>query len=136
MAEENGADLSVYYEAIRQNGRLRTRAIAEDWNEAVLRTLSLNVDRRTKKQLADALPEALAYYLKRQFWLLHFRDKNKSRHVFLNEIARRSGNSDTDFARLPTKAVFHEVKTLAGKEVSDAVAEALAPELSELWQQS
>ena len=136
MTEGNGADLSGYYQNIQQNGRLQTTAIAETWNEAVLRTLSLNLDGKTKKKLRNALPEELAFYLKRQYWLLHFRDANKSEKVFLNEVARRGGNSDASFARTPTLAVFHEVKTLAGEDVSDDVADALAPELSQLWQQA
>lgn len=136
MTEANGADLSGYYQNIQQNGRLRTISIAQNWNEAVLRTLALNLDRKTKNKLEDALPEELAFYLKRQFWLLHFRDANKPARVFLNEVSRRSGNTDTSFARHPTKAVFHELKALAGQDVSDDVAEALAPEVSALWQEA
>lgn len=136
MTEGNGADLSGYYQMIMQNGTLRTPAIAESWNEAVLRTLSLNLDRKTKKKLAKALPDELAFYLSRQYWLLHFRDKNISDQAFLNDVCRRSGNSDPEFARTPTLAVFHELKSLAGEDVSDDVADSLAPELSELWQQA
>jgi uncharacterized protein (DUF2267 family) len=136
MTERNGTDLSAYYQAIMQNGELRTAAIAEDWSKAVLCTLSLSLDRKTKKQLGNALPEELATILNRQFWLLHFRDKNKSDAAFLNEVSRRSGNSDAKFAHLPTCAVFHEVKALAGEDVSDAVADTLAPEVSAMWQQS
>ena len=94
------------------------------------------MDRKTKKKLAGALPDELAFLLKRQFWLLHFRDANKPEKVFLNEVSRRSGNSDSDFARTPTLAVFHELKVLAGEDVSEEVSESLAPELSELWQQA
>ena len=136
MMQANGADLSGYYQKIQQNGHLPTTAVAQSWNEAVLRTLGLNLDRKTKKKLGNALPEELAFYLKRTFWLVHFRDKNKSNAEFLKEVARRSGSSDPNFARTPTKAVLHEVKALAGKDVDDAVADALAPELSELWQQA
>ena len=63
MTEANGADLSGYYQNIQQNGHLRTVAVAQHWNEAVLRTLGLNLDRKTKKKLGKALPEELAYYL-------------------------------------------------------------------------
>ena len=136
MTDANGTDLSGYYQNIQQNGHLPTTAVAQNWNEAVLRTLGLNLDRKTKKQLGNALPEELAFYLKRTFWLVHFRNKNKSNAEFLKEVAMRSGSSDPDFARFPTKAVLHEVKALAGKDVDDAVADALAPELSELWQQA
>lgn len=134
MTEGNGADLSGYYQNIQQNGRLRSPAIAKEWNEAVLRTLGLNLDRKTKKKLGDALPEELAFYLERSFWLLHFRDAHKPANDFLNEIARRSGNSDTSFARHPTQAVFRELKAIAGEDISADVAAALAPEVSELWQ--
>ena len=136
MTQANGADLSGYYQNIQQNGRLPTVAVAQRWNEGVLRTLGLNLNRKIKKQLGNALPEELAYYLKRTFWLLHFRDRGKSSEEFLKEVARRSGSSDPDSARVPTEAVIHEVKVFAGEDVSDAVADSLAPELSELWQQA
>ena len=45
-----------------------------------------------------------------------------------------SGNTDAQFALHPTQAVFHEVKGYAGQEVSADVADSLAPEISELWQ--
>ena len=136
MTQANGTDLRDYYQKIQQNGHLPTEEVAQQWNEAVLRTLGLNLDRKTKKELGNALPEELANYLKRTFWLLHFRDSNKSNEEFLKEVARRSGNSDPDFARIPTKAIFHEVKAFAGEDVSDDVADTLAPELSEFWQQA
>ena len=136
MTQANGADLSGYYQNIQQNGLLPTEAVAQSWNEGVLRTLGLNLDRKSKKRLGNALPEEFAYYLKRTFWLLHFRDRDKSSEEFLTEVARRSGCSDPDFARIPTEAVIHEVKAFAGKDVSDAVADSLAPELSELWRQA
>jgi len=53
-------DLTDYYRNIQQNGHLPTEAVAQRWNEAVLRTLGLNLDRKTKKQLAKALPGACA----------------------------------------------------------------------------
>lgn len=136
MTEANGADLSGYYQKIQQNGHLQSMEIARTWSDAVLRTLGLNLDRKTKKELGDALPEEIAFPLKRAYWLLHFRDANKPAHVFLNEVARRSGNSDTSFARHPTQAIFHELKAFAGGDVSEDVAEALAPEVSELWQEA
>jgi len=136
MTQSNGFDLAGYYLQIQHNGRLPTPAVAQRWNEAVLRTLGLNLDRRTKKRLGKALPDELSYYLKRTFWLLHFRNNQKSDKEFLKEVARRSGNTDPDFARVPTEAVFHEVKAYTGDEISNAVGESLAPEISELWQQA
>ncbi|UCC54108.1 MAG: DUF2267 domain-containing protein [Anaerolineaceae bacterium] len=136
MTQANGSDLSGYYQQIQENGRLPTVDVAQRWNEAVLRTLSLNLDRRTKKRLGKALPDELAYFLSRTFWLVHFRDGNKSEQEFLKEVARRSGSTDPKFALLPTTAVFHELKAYTGDEISDAVADSLAPELSELWQKA
>lgn len=136
MTEANGADLSGYYQNIQENAHLLRTYQAETWSKAVLRTLGLNLDRGTKKKLGDALPEDLAFQLERAFWLLHFRDKNKSAHDFLNEISRRGGNTDPQYASRPTLAVFHEIKNLAGEDVNKDVADALAPELSELWQKA
>jgi uncharacterized protein (DUF2267 family) len=111
-------------------------SIAQDWSAAVLRTLGLNLDRQTKNKLADALPDTLGAQLKRAYWLLHFRNKNQTAREFLYQVARRSGNSDVDFARLPTQAVFHELKSFAGEDVTADVADALAPEVRELWQRA
>jgi uncharacterized protein (DUF2267 family) len=136
MTQANGSDLSGYYRQIQENGLLPTVAVAQRWNEAVLRTLGLNLDRRTKKRLGKALPDELAYYLTRTFWLLQFRNSNKSEEEFLKEVARRSGSTDPQFAYLPTTAVFHGLKSSIEDEISDAVADSLAPEISELWQQA
>lgn len=136
MSQSNGADLTGYYKRVEENGQLRTEEIAQQWSTAVLRALGLNLDGGTKKQLAKTLPDELAFDLTRKFWLLHFRDKNKPRDVFLKEVARMSGNTDAQFAVYPTRAVFHEVKGFAGEEVANDVAESLAPEISALWQEA
>ena len=136
MTQSNGFDQSKYYEQIQKDGLLLTERAAERWSEAVLRSLSLNIDRGTKKRLAKALPETLAAGLTRTFWLLHFRDPNKSSEEFLKEIANRSGNTDAQFARMPTKAIFHQLKQMAGDDVSDDVSDSLAPEIRKLWQES
>lgn len=136
MTQADGADLRGYYQKIQQNGDLPTVDVAKRWNEAALRTLGLNLDRKTKKKLGNALPEELAFLLGRTFRLVHFRNSNKSDEEFLKEVALRSGSSDPDVARIPTKAVFHEVKAVAGQDVTDNVTGALAPEISELWQQA
>ena len=85
MSQSNGADLAGYYQFVEENGLLRTPEIAQQWSTAVLRALGLNLDRRTKKKLANTLPEELAFDLTRKFWLLHFRDKNKPREAFLKD---------------------------------------------------
>lgn len=136
MSQSNGADLTGYYQRIEENGKLRTVENAQQWSTAVLRALGTNLDRRTKKRLAKALPDELAFDLTRKFWLLHFRDKNKPSSVFLKEVARNSGNSDAQFAKYPTTAVFHELKGYAGEEVTEDVADSLAPEISALWQEA
>lgn len=136
MTQSNGFDKGKYYEQIQKDGLLLTERAAERWSEAVLRSLSLNIGRGTKKRLAKALPEELANDLTRTFWLLHFRDPNKSSEEFLKEIANRSGNSDVQFARMPTMAIFHLLKGLAGDDVSDDVSDSLAPEIRELWQKA
>jgi len=136
MTQSDRFDLVNYYAQIQTQGLLLTPEAAKHWSEAVLRTLSLNIDRRTKKRLAKTFPDVLAADLTRTFWLLHFRDHNKSRQDFLTDVAKRSGNTDTAFARNPTKAVFHELKSIAGDEVSDAVGDSLAPDVSQLWQEA
>jgi len=136
MTQGNGFDIAAYYEQIQIQGLLRTSKVAENWSEAVLRTLSLSIDRRTKKRLAQALPKKLAADLTRTFWLLQFRNPNKSGQEFLEEVAKRSGNTDAVFARNPVKAVFHQVKSIAGDEVNDAVSDSLAPEVSALWEEA
>lgn len=136
MTRSNGFDQAKYYEEIQKEGLLLTERAAARWSEAVLRTLSLNIDRGTKKRLAKALPDKLASDLNRTFWLLHFRDPNKSSEEFLKEVAKRSGNTDAEFARTPTKAIFHQLKEMAGDDVSDAVSDSLAPEIRTLWQEA
>lgn len=136
MTNSNGSDLDVYYQHIQDNGYLRTQQAAQRWSKAVLWTLGLNLDRRTKKRLAETLPDELATNLTRAFWLLNFRDKSKTQETFLKEIAKRSGNTDAEFARHPTMAIFHEVKGYAGEDLSDDVADSLAPDISALWQQA
>ena len=101
---------------------------------ATLRTLALNLNGRTKKQLANALPEELSKQLKRQFWLLHFRNKSLTCLEFQKMVANRAGNTDAQFARYPVTATFHSLKSLIPTNVSKAVADTLSPELSEMWQ--
>lgn len=136
MTQSNGFDQAKYYGQIQKEGLLLTTQDAERWSAGVLRTLGINLDRGTKKRLAKALPEELAADLTRIFWLLHFRNPNKSLQEFLKEAAERSGNSDASFAGNPTKAVFQQLKGLAGDDVSDDVSESLAPEISALWQKA
>ena len=128
------ASLESFYELVRKQGNLRTDTHAQRWSSAVLRSLALNLGRGARKDLAQALPEPLRVQLKRQFWLLHFRDKSLTQHEFLQQVSRRSGNTDPQFSRLATSAVFAGLKSLIDEEVSDEVADSLSPEVSALWQ--
>jgi uncharacterized protein (DUF2267 family) len=130
------ADLNSYYETIQTQGNLRTPRHAQRWSTAVLKTLGFNLDGRTKKRLANALPQELGTDLKRIFWLLHFRNNQLSGHEFQNQVSRRSGNSDPQFAKTPILAVFHGVKQIVDNDTQKAVADSLAPEVRELWERA
>jgi uncharacterized protein (DUF2267 family) len=130
------ADLNSYYQTIQTKGNLRTPQHAQRWSTAVLKTLGFNLDGRTKKRLANALPQELGTDLKRVFWLLHFRNNQLSSHDFQNQVSRRSGNSDPQFARTPILAVFHGVKQIVDNDTQQAVAQSLSPEVRELWEKA
>ena len=130
------ADLTSYYQTVQTKGNLRTPQHAQRWSTAVLKTLGFNLDGRTKKRLANALPQELGDDVKRVFWLLHFRDGSLSSHDFQNQVSRRSGNSDPQFAKTPILAVFHGVKQIVDSNLQKAVADSLAPEVRELWEQA
>jgi len=134
MTETNGMDIAAYYQHIQEDAQLRTIPHAERWSTAVLNTLGLYVDKGTRKTLAAALPDELAADVRKKFWLAHFRDDAMSKDEFLERVARRSGNTDTGFAAIPTTAVFHNIKTLINDDVNQQVADSLAPAVSELWQ--
>ncbi len=129
-------DLTSYYQTVQSKGSLRTPAHAHRWSTAVLKTLGFNLDGRTKKKLAKALPAELGDDVKRVFWLLHFQNKQLSSHEFQNQVSRRSGNSDPQFAKTPILAVFHGVKELVDNGVQQAVADSLSPEVRELWEKA
>jgi len=129
-------DLDSYYEYVRQAGNLRTVQHAQRWSDGVLRTFGTALDRKTKRALAKALPDELATSVKNVFWLLHFRDPNLSRKEFLQQAARRSGNSSSEFAAYPTLAVFSGIRQFIDPDLQSRVADSLAPELSEYWEQA
>jgi uncharacterized protein (DUF2267 family) len=130
------ADLNSYYQTVQTQGNLRTPQHAQRWSTAVLKTLGFNLDGRTKKRLANALPQELGTDLKRVFWLLHFRNNQLSSHDFQNQVSRRSGNSDPQFARTPILAVFHGVKQIVDNDTQQAVAQSLSPEVRALWEKA
>ncbi len=115
---------------------MRTEVHAKRWTDGVLRTLGVNLDRGTKKKLSEALPEELASSLTRVFWLLHFRNPQLTREEFQGMVARRSGNTDDDFAYFPTRAVFGGLKRLVDEDLQREVADNLAPDIAALWQEA
>jgi len=125
-----------FYNQVQRNGKLLTTVQAQRWSAAVLRTLGLNLDASTKKRMAAVLPDELAAELRRPFLLLHFRDSGLSMEDFLNQVSRRSGNTDVKFASFPTQAIFGHLKTLLGADLSEQVAVALSPEVRQLWVQA
>lgn len=128
--------LDDFYRYVQEQGKLITEAHAKRWADGVLRTLGVNLDRGTKKRLANALPEELASSLTRVFWLLHFRDPDLTSEQFQRMAARRSGNTDADFAYFPTVAVFGGIKRMIRPELQQQVADHLAPEIRNLWQEA
>ena len=130
------SDLSHYYQQVKTLGKLRTVAHAQRWSTAVLNTLGDNIDGRTKKRLANALPEDLAGDLVRIFRFKRFVYKEMKAWEFQNQAARRGGNTDPQFAKFPVTAVFHGLKNYIDNDLSQAVADALPTEVGELWQRA
>lgn len=135
-AQTGSETLSDFFRYVRKEGMLLSPEHARRWSDGVLRTLGTALDRGTKKRLAKAIPEELADSLTGVFWLIHFRDPNLRSQDFQRMAARRSGNTDADFARIPTLAVFGGLKQMIDADLERAVADALAPEIRELWQQA
>jgi uncharacterized protein (DUF2267 family) len=129
-------DLDTYYQYICDASKLRTPAHAHRWSDGILRTLGTALNRKTKKALAKQLPDELAQSLTDVFWLLHFRDPDLSRDDFFQRAARRSGNSNAEFAARPTIAVFTGLRYFISPEIDQEVSEDLSPELREYWKQA
>ena len=136
MTGNDDMKLEAYYEYVRINGKLQTLDHARQWSDGVLKTLGISLDRGTKRSLADALPQELADSLKGVFWLLHFRDPNRTSQDFYQRAGRRGGNSNTEFVHYPTLAVFGGLKGLVDDELVARVADTLSPELRQLWDQA
>lgn len=136
MTDTSKEKLKTYYDHVMVAGKLRTLDHAKTWSDGVLKTFGTVLDRGTKKALAKRLPRELADSLSSVFWLMHFRDPNQSSEEFLQRAARRSGNSDGEFARYPTQAVFSGLKMFTDDDLNEKVAQTLSPELRQLWLQS
>ena len=128
--------LDAFYDHVREAGKLRQRKHAQRYTNAVLRTLGLYLKGSSKKALANALPDELSEQFKRAFFLAHFPDKTLPWTDFCKMVARRSGNSDGNFARIPTRAVFQGLQALIDSDTSRKVAEALSPEVQAEWEQA
>ncbi|MFZ0546344.1 MAG: DUF2267 domain-containing protein [Candidatus Promineifilaceae bacterium] len=133
---QNEAQLQDYYEFVQKQGNLLSFELAQRWSSGVLKTLGFHLNSRVKRSLAKALPEPLARDLKDVFFLLHFRDPNLSSLDFQKQVARRSGNTNAEFARFPTLAVFSGIQRYTNSKLNQRIAESLSPEVRELWEQS
>ena len=134
MSENNELLLKSYYDYVQFNASLRTNDHARYWSTGVLKTLGLALDGKTKRALAKALPQELADSVTGVFWLLHFRDPVLTSDEFCRRVARRSGNSDAEFAMRPTLAVFGGLKMWIDDELNDRLTNTLSPEVRSMWE--
>lgn len=131
--ESQNQELDNYYRYVQKAGKLLSSAQALQWSNGTLKTLGVSVDRKTKRALAKELPEELSKQLTSVFWLLHFRNPNQSAAEFRLMVARRSGNTDSDFARYPILAIFSGIKSLIDFDLSGRVSRSLSPEIRDIW---
>jgi uncharacterized protein (DUF2267 family) len=137
MTDSEDKKLDDYYRHIQSVGNVRTLDHAKRWSDGVLKTLGTSLHRKVKKDLAKSLPSELAQSLNGVFWLLHFHDPTLSSHEFLRRAGRRSGNSNFEFARYPTLAVFGGLKIFAAdNDLEKEIAEDLSPDIRNLWEQA
>lgn len=128
--------LESFYSYVQANGSLLSNDHAVRWTRATLQTLGLNMSGRAKRQFASALPRELSDNLNDVWWLFNFRNTNQSAIDFQQRVARRAGNTDKEFARLPIQAVFGGIRQMVDSNVSDRVANDLSPELRAMWETS
>lgn len=137
MTDREMKELEEYYLHIQRVGNVRTLDHARRWSDGVLKTLGTSLHRKVKKDLAERLPSELAQSLNGVFWLVHFHDPTLSSQEFLHRAGRRSGNSNSEFARYPTLAVFGGLKMFAdNSELEKEIAEDLSPDIRQLWEQA
>jgi uncharacterized protein (DUF2267 family) len=136
MTDSSDMQLTEFYQYVYQAGNLPSLDHAQRWTNGVLETLGTVLDRRSKRAISKNLPDELATSLNGVFWLLHFRDPHYSSDEFCRRAAKRSGNSDSEFARLPTQAVFGGLRLFIGPDLDQRVASSLSPEVNLLWQEA
>jgi uncharacterized protein (DUF2267 family) len=130
------ATLQEFYEHVQRHGNLLSVELAERWSAGVLKTFGFHLNGRTKRSLAKVLPEPLSDHVKDVFFLLHFRDSTLSARDFQKQVARRCGNTDPEFARYPTLAVFSGIRRFTNSKLNERIGDALSPEVRELWEMS
>lgn len=130
------AKLTDFYTHVQQQGSLLTPDHAWIWTRGTLNMLGVNLSKGARNALTKALPEELQKQLSGVFWLAFFRNTNLTAYEFQNRVARRSGNTDAQFAKRPVMAVFGALKKLVGENVSRQIAQDLAPEVRELWEKA
>jgi uncharacterized protein (DUF2267 family) len=134
MPDRSEPALDGYYHYIMRAGKLPTLDHARRWSTAVLNVLGTTIGRSAKRRLARDLPRELSEDLSGVFWLLHFRDPHLSEAKFRKQVALRGGNSDPEFSRNTTLAVFGGLKTILPAESESKLADALPPAVAELWE--
>ncbi|MDA0243737.1 MAG: DUF2267 domain-containing protein [Chloroflexi bacterium] len=122
-----------FYALVQASAHLRTADHGRIWTRGTLNMLGVNLSKSAKKALSNALPDDLKKFLGGVFWLAFFRDTNITALEFQNRVARRSGNTDAHFAKIPVTAVFGAIKQTVSPQVAKEVADSLSPELRGLW---
>lgn len=125
--------LDNYYQNVMQLGNLRTLGHAERVTFGVLRSLGFVLSGGTKKKLAKALPDELAYHLTRGWKLINIRHKNLSLDDFAKDVSYHSGNTDPRIAKVMTGIVFGQIKGSLDHSLIRDVAKDLSPEVRDFW---
>ncbi len=128
--------LESFYLNVENDAHLRTVGHAERWTEAVLRTMGFNMGGGTKRDLAKALPDDLSRQLTRGWKLINLHNSRMTQKAFLNEVARRSGNTDSAYARMATLAVFRNLKNYVDDNLERDIARSLPKDVGQLWDEA
>ena len=130
---DQSMQLDSFYSAVMQRGNLRTTDHAARASSAVLHSLGFNLSGGVKRELARTLPADLAHELTRGWRLIHFRDTHLTVEKFARDVALHSGNTDPQYARMATAAVFSQLKRLIDDDLNRRVAKDISPEVRDLW---
>lgn len=130
------ASMQTFYQSVETQARLPTASHAERWTEAVLRTMGFNLGGGTKRELAKALPEELARQLTRGWKLINLHNPYLTQEAFLKQVALRSGNTDQDYARKATTAVFRNLKSFTDSDLQREITRSLPREVGKLWDEA